>query len=64
MIEACDRCGAVAEVAYILEEAIIGISHPLCSLECLQEFTWKVRESREKLSKSKDASWGDMREKV
>lgn len=51
MTRICHNCGTPKEVAYTLLPCD-GSPSLLCSLECLNEFSWLLRSKREKLSKS------------
>jgi hypothetical protein len=55
----CDNCKQqLPPIHYSLLQESEDFRWELCSLHCLTEFAWKLREQQEKLSKSKEKGGG------
>lgn len=57
MSEICTNCGKRLDKVHVkLEREVNGVfilNDYLCSIDCLLELGWKIREAQPKLSKSK-----------
>jgi hypothetical protein len=54
----CSNCLRDLDVQFTIIDRRSDKTYQLCTIECVQEWAWKERESQPKLSKSKENASG------